>query len=480
MIDCSEAPQATHLFDGQPANSLAGSAQGLDKLLQAAHQQRVKQLRRIQQMRKATEQQLHLQRSYEEKQQKELLRAQVQAAERRRAAAEKALNDVLVEKRRHEAALAAQERADAVRRAAEEKLRRADGLAAALAAEKAQQQAEKKKRAENVAVRRQEIYQRGLAALEERKRALAEKERAAEANLQAATTLRQETEHHKHQHEQQREAQRRQAQERAEQDLQNRTRYFQRKQLQREHTMQRKSQEAEAVRRAHAEEMRLRQDYIRQRLSLKEQRDAAELHALNKKIKEKMNRAVLIEQQRQTLMTEMQRIRKDIARQEQWLKESFERMEHTGRFELPPELAELENSGIVPLTSRSVSSPGSVPHPKPAATRPLSARPAVAKSAPSGQTYAARHKRPQSASARPKPEPFTVEARANQSLAVLLEAEQAKEAEREAILATVTDKRERRRLGKLFSLERANASAAISTLVEHAGANPASQELDKD
>ncbi len=72
---------------------------GLDRILASASQQRLRQLRKVHQMRRQAEKHLALHRAQEEKEEKDRLRQVAQDALCRKARAERQLQEALVEVR---------------------------------------------------------------------------------------------------------------------------------------------------------------------------------------------------------------------------------------------------------------------------------------------------------------------------------------------------------------------------------------------
>lgn len=79
----------------------------------------------------------------------------------------------------------------------------------------------------------------------------------------------------------------------------------------------------EALKTARAETSRLRSEYAKRRLEMKEFHDEQHRGVLRERTNEKTARGALRESQRQGLMDEMARLRKAAAVQESWLKVSI-------------------------------------------------------------------------------------------------------------------------------------------------------------
>lgn len=81
-----------------------------------------------------------------------------------------------------------------------------------------------------------------------------------------------------------------------------------------------REEEMEALKAARAETSRLRSEYAKRRLEMKEFHDEQHRGVLRERTNEKTARGALRESQRQGLMDEMARLRKAAAVQESWLK----------------------------------------------------------------------------------------------------------------------------------------------------------------
>ncbi|DBA76795.1 TPA: hypothetical protein ACH3X2_008818 [Trebouxia sp. C0005] len=327
--------------------SILNATRGLDQLLHTAHQQRIRQLRKIQQMRRHSEANAALHRSWQLKQQQEEEHQKHVQEERVQAVRAKQQHEQLIEKRRLEVAAAADERAQRVRAAHQAKLARAEQLAAVVQQKKVEQTAQLKERSKLVAMRNEEVHHKSEQILEQKKHALQAKEALEQEHLRNIEADKQAREAQRNQAKARRIAEAQRAQQRAALDLQQKINYFQRKNAAEEAKLLKKQEESEAVRQAHREEARLREEETQRRLEAKARRDEATRAQLSRKTANKMARADLIEAQRQALLQEMQHIRKDILQQESWLRAGFEKMEVTGRFELPEELLNLERSGML-------------------------------------------------------------------------------------------------------------------------------------
>ena len=84
-----------------------------------------------------------------------------------------------------------------------------------------------------------------------------------------------------------------------------------------------REEEMEALKTARAETSRLRSEYAKRRLEMKEFHDEQYRGVLRERTNEKTARGALRESQRQGLMDEMARLRKAAAVQESWLKVSI-------------------------------------------------------------------------------------------------------------------------------------------------------------
>ncbi|KAL3142838.1 hypothetical protein ABBQ38_003131 [Trebouxia sp. C0009 RCD-2024] len=297
-------------------------------------------------MRRHSEATAALHRSWQLKQKQEEEQQRHVQEERQQAAKAKHEHEQLIEKRRLEVAVAADERAERVRAAHQAKLARADQQAALALQRKVDQAADLKKRSQLVAARNQEIQHKSEQILERKKQALQAKEALEQEQVRNTEAEKQAREAERSQAKARRIVEAQRAQQQAALDLQQKTAYFQSKNAAEEAKLAKKQEESEAVRQAHREEARLKEEVTRQRLEAKARRDEAVRAQLARKTANKMARAELIEAQRQAVLLEMQHIRKDILQQEAWLRDGFEKMEVTGQFELPEELLDLERSGI--------------------------------------------------------------------------------------------------------------------------------------
>lgn len=328
------------------ASSTLGHVRGLDQLLTAARNQRVRQLRKIQQLRKQNEVGAAHHHSWQMKQRREAERLQKIEDERQHMAQERLAKEDSLQRRREDIASAEKRRTEAMRRAHQRKLVEADRKAAEATERKVGQAAAARQKTHVIQMRNEQIRLRGDMNMQRKQQALQAKERQAAEHLQQVDEARRAAEAARADERALRMREAWATQRRAEQEAQRRIMYFQRKSTAADLKLQRVAQENEAARQARAAEAQLRHEYTHKRMEIKAQHDEVERAAMRRRTEEKARRVEAIEASRSALLAEMQRIKKDIQQQEAMLKEGFEKVQQSGKFELPPELLQLEQTGL--------------------------------------------------------------------------------------------------------------------------------------
>ncbi|CAL5228929.1 g12157 [Coccomyxa viridis] len=280
---------STHSSDA--SSYVPPESMGLDRLLATAEQQRLRQMKRIYLMQRHAEKQAALARTQREKEAKDRLREQATEAAAQRARAERQLQEALAEQRRKDAAAKAEDLAE------QQRLR------------------------------------------------LLEKERVAEANRLLMERKRAEEEARRRAEDLKRDAEREEARRRAEADTQLKVRYYELKVEAEDALVAERRQALEAEKAAKTQELKQRAEVARQRVLEQEQRDKEARAQMEAKLMEKLARADIIAEERHSIAEELQRMRKDIAQQEAWVKAELDRMAQTGRVRMSPALANLTPSG---------------------------------------------------------------------------------------------------------------------------------------
>jgi len=423
---------------------------------------------------------------------------------------------------RLEAAAAAEE---GVRQAARNKVESTEQRVERFETERALQHQHNMVMSSRAAARRKDAYRHSVALAEARRRALQRREEVTEEIMRQKEELRSIQLQIKAEEDFMREQRRQDIRARADAELAARTRYHHNRTMEKAAGSRRKVEEMEALKRLKAEEARQRAEYVRLQARQAASRDAAERDRLRQRVQSKLDRADALAAQRDSLVADMARARQQMQVQEAALRASLEELRRSGaNFVLPPDVKrslDAMGGGFYLTTMRTASSPGVSPahHLQGAdgreeadggmggginkrAAAALRASAAASPGAAWGGVSASGglspamkrvRVRPTSASAlvkstsgadalrplsaslatttttttrrqrhytsiNPLPEPGS---RKEEELRGVLQEEISKEAERQAVMAGVSDERERVRLNKIFSVEREAAKARI-------------------
>ncbi|GIL69447.1 hypothetical protein Vretimale_13547 [Volvox reticuliferus] len=253
--------------------------------------------------------------------------------------------------------------AEAMRAAAQAKVQAVEDRMVRFAEERADHAASERQRIAALEAKREATYRHNLELLAERRQTILAHERKVEDMLRQREELKQLQAQIKAEEDFLREQQRRAIKARAEDELAERVAHFHAKATAKDEQTARRKKEIEDQRRMRAEELRQRFEYIAAQAHEAAMMAEAERQMLAGKIEDKVARADALATHRAALLSEMQTLRYQMQRQEEYLRSSLMRMQQLGIAEVPAQVVRsMEKVQLAgPLMTEAVLSGGWAP-----------------------------------------------------------------------------------------------------------------------